>query len=372
MSLSQNAINNSFPVIIYILVALFAVCFVSLVVYLIANRTFNAQIHELAEIASHIANGQLSYSSQTKLKGKSGAVQNDLELITSNLRQLTLNAKAVTGGDVYEKEQINGCFGIIQNAVASASKTPTPMRDISTSVAQLDSNIKQFNDFTLSLIQDGDVRSSEIKYILDDVDICAYQTECDGKNALTVGDLATGSKNNINICNDEMFSLLSSVDAIRESSTNISKIIKIIEDIAFQTNILSLNASVEAARAGQHGKGFAVVAEEVKILAEKTRTAARETTSLIEDSINRVADCTEKTQKTASSLNKIVEGINNIYELMMEVNNSTDIQAQAFARVNTRITQMSEVTQKNLQSYRRHTDISLEMAEQCRTIRNAL
>lgn len=372
MSLSQNAFNTFFPTFFYIIVVLLAVCFASLIIYFIVSRAFNAQLHELAEIASDIANGQLSYSSQTKLKGKSGTVQSNLELIASNLLQLTLDAKSVTDGDTYKKKQLKGCFGIIQNAVTPTNNTHTPIREIDTSIALLDSGIKQFHDFTFSLVQDGDTRSSEIKYILDDVDICAYQTECDGKNALTVGDLATDSKNNINICNNEMRSLLSSVDAIRESSTNISKIIKIIEDIASQTNILSLNASVEAARAGQHGKGFAVVADQVKILAKKTQNAAHETTALIDDSINRVVDCTEKTKKTANSLNQIVEGINNIYELMMEVNNSTDIQAQAFARVNTRISQMSEVTQKNLQSYRHHTNISLEMAEQCRTIKDTL
>lgn len=274
------------PVIVSIFIVLCSL--ISLTVYWFVRVSYNKRMRELIKIASMTENGQLLYMPLTKLNGISGELQDKLELIASQLNFFALEANSAAGN-------ANG---------------------------------------------DDCIPNSEIKRIIDDVDICAYQTECDGKNATTVGKLAEDTKNNIASCNNKMFSLLSSVNGIQESSADISNIIKIIENITLQTNILALNAAVEAARAGQHGQGFAVVADEVRNLANKTQVAADEITSLIGDSIEKVASCIEITEKTADSMNTITEGVNRIYELMMEVNNSTDIQAQAFSRVNAGLLQM--------------------------------
>lgn len=268
------------------IIAVLACALISAAVYFIARMNFNKRTRTLLRFASMITQGKLSYKPQVKMSGLSGELQEKLEEIASQLSCFSLDATYEGGG----------------------------------------------------------FQSTEIKSILGDVDICAYQTECDGKNASAVGKLAADSKNNINACNTKMNSLLSSVDGIKKSSANISKIIEMIENITMQTNILALNASVEAARAGQHGQGFAAVADEVRSLANKTQIAAQEITPLIEDSVSRVADCIEITNKTADSMNSITEGVNKIYELMMEVNSSTDIQAQAFARVNAGLLRMAKAS----------------------------
>ena len=104
-----------------------------------------------------------------------------------------------------------------------------------------------------------------------------------------------------------MDELLSAINEINDTSIKISNIIKAIEDIAFQTNILALNASVEAARAGAAGKGFAVVAEEVKNLATRSAQEASNTTTLINDSLTSVNRGTRIAQETAERLSVVVQ-----------------------------------------------------------------
>ncbi len=114
----------------------------------------------------------------------------------------------------------------------------------------------------------------------------------------------------------QMETMMKAISQLSEANHAILKIIKNIDDIAFQTNILALNASVEAARAGQAGKGFAVVAEEVRNLASKSKEAASDSSVLINNSIDKVTSAENLMQKTSQSFGQIVSGV-------IECNNST-------------------------------------------------
>ncbi|MBN1341438.1 MAG: methyl-accepting chemotaxis protein [Phycisphaerae bacterium] len=134
---------------------------------------------------------------------------------------------------------------------------------------------------------------------------------------------------------------------ISEASDQIRKIIKVIEEIAFQTNLLALNAAVEAARAGEHGKGFAVVADEVRNLAQRAAQAARETGALIEQTVDRVARGVELNQTTTGSFVQIAEASRKVADLVAQITQASTEQAQGVDQVNTAVSQMDKVTQAN-------------------------
>lgn len=144
-----------------------------------------------------------------------------------------------------------------------------------------------------------------------------------------------------------MRSLVQTMGDIAKTGNSIANITRAINDIAFQTNMLSLNAAVEAARAGAAGAGFAVVASEVRLLAERTASAAHEVSALIEGSTARIHEGSRLVERTSREFQRVAESVGQVAQLMRQISSASSEQSKGIDDVGGAVAQMDEVTQRN-------------------------
>lgn len=170
------------------------------------------------------------------------------------------------------------------------------------------------------------------------------------ENARQAATLSNNSSDEAIKGESEIHSLISSMKEISESSKKIEEIINVIDDIAFQTNLLSLNAAVEAARAGEQGKGFSVVAEAVRALAQRSSVAAKDITGLIKESVTKIEVGTAKADRSGDVLKNIVLTVKKVSELNNAISLASEEQAAGIQQISIAMNQIDQSVQKNASS----------------------
>lgn len=241
---------------------------------------------------------------------------------------------------------------------------------ISQSAETVASSAGQVSTGAQSLSQGATEQASAIHELSSTVTGIAQNARQTAAAAEEAGLFANQADAQLGISVDYVRELNSAMEKISNSSAEISKIISTIESIAFQTNILALNASVEAARAGSAGKGFAVVSSEVRSLASKSDEAAKATKELIESSIATVMEGSQVVSRVTESLNKANSIAQNVSVKMNVVVEAVESQTEAISQVTDGINQISSVVQDTSSTSVESAATSQELSKQSLLMNN--
>lgn len=246
------------------------------------------------------------------------------------------------------------------------------MRDITHIANQVDSGANQVSAGAQALSQGTMQQEASIQGLVSNVTDITEQIQNSTIRCSNASDLVDKATGYAAEADTKMEQLMTATKNIDQSSAQIGSIIKTIEDIAFQTNILALNASIEAMRAGASGKGFSVVSDEVRSLAAKSAEAAGDTSTLIGRSIHDVKTGTESTNLAISAMQVINECIQSLKVLMDEIALASVQQSEMIVSVENRIKEVSKVVQENSAAAAESASISNELSHQARTLNHLI
>ncbi len=246
------------------------------------------------------------------------------------------------------------------------------IRDISQVAGQVDTSADRVSSGAQALSQGTMEQAVSIDGLVSNVTSITSQLQTSSVRCGSASELVDKATSFAEEADAKMEQLMTATKNIDRSSTQIVTIIRTIEDIAFQTNILALNASVEAARAGTAGKGFSVVADEVRNLAAKSSEAAQNTNNLINRSIKDVKTGTESTDLAVSAMQDIHDCVRSIKTLMDEIAAASVQQSEMIVLVENGIKEISAVVQTNSAAAERSAAVSKELSQQARTLNSLI
>ena len=317
-------------------------------------HTISMPLDEISAILAEVSRGNFNAKVSGIYEGKFAEVKNSLNLSVSTIASYINEINEILGqmsdGDLrvsIDREYV-GQFDSIKESINSISSNLNRIiADIGNASDQLLVGASQISESSMNLAEGASQQAISVSDVTASAANVNIQIQENAENSSQADILSKRSMENSKQGNSEMAHMLEAMESIESASNNISNIIKVIEDISSQTNLLAINAAVEAARAGIHGKGFSVVAEEVRSLAVKSKDAAQETTKLIEDSIEKVQNGIAIAKSTSEALNTIMEDVDSVSGIVAKISASSIEQADRIAQMSDGLGKVSDVINAN-------------------------
>ena len=367
---------NVCTVIIFIVIvaAGLAIAVVTTMIGRIITNSITEPVEQIDAAVASLRKGELSnvemltYESEDEFGDTIRNLKEAMGILADYVSEISVEVKAIAQGDLTRNgDDITDFLGDFSELKTSLlyilKRFNSTLTEISNLAEQVSSNSSEVENASKSLADGATEQAGVIEELNATIDTVVDMAEDTAKETQNASARVKASANKANEEKEKMNELLTEMEHITEISKEIGNIITDIEDIASQTNLLSLNASIEAARAGEAGRGFAVVADQIGKLAADSAKSAVNTRDLIDKTLVEIEKGNTITRTTADAFNQIITDMESFAELAENTMEKANSQAESLEQIGQGIEQLSGVVQGNAASSEENTAISINLAE---------
>ena len=367
---------NVCTIIIFVVIVVvgLAIAVVTTLIGRIITNSITEPVEQIDAAVASLRKGELSnvemltYESEDELGDTIKNLKEAMGILADYVSEISVEVKAIAQGDLTRNgDDITDFLGDFSELKVSLlyilKRFNSTLTEISNLAEQVSSNASEVENASRSLADGATEQAGVIEELNATVDTVVDLAADTAKETQSASARVKASANKANEEKEKMNDLLMEMGHITEISKEIGNIITDIEDIASQTNLLSLNASIEAARAGEAGKGFAVVADQIGKLAADSAKSAVNTRDLIDKTLVEIEKGNTITRTTADAFNQIIADMESFAEIAQNTMEKANSQAESLGQIGQGIEQLSNVVQGNAASSEENTAISINLAE---------
>ena len=367
---------NVCTIIIFVVIvaAGLAIAVVTTLIGKIITNSITEPVEQIDAAVASLRKGELSnvemltYESEDELGDTIRNLKEAMGILADYVSEISVEVKAIAQGDLTRNgDDITDFLGDFSELKVSLlyilKRFNSTLTEISNLAEQVSSNASEVENASKSLADGATEQAGVIEELNATIDTVVDLAADTAKETQSASARVKASADKANEEKEKMNDLLMEMEHITEISKEIGNIITDIEDIASQTNLLSLNASIEAARAGEAGKGFAVVADQIGKLAADSAKSAVNTRDLIDKTLVEIEKGNTITRTTADAFNQIIADMESFAEIAENTMEKANSQAESLEQIGQGIEQLSGVVQGNAASSEENTAISINLAE---------